>query len=108
MEALRRIKIHKSINASILLFGGERDLMLMLILLCGALIFSSLTIVTTLIGLAVWAAGSIALRQMANIDPQMSKVFMAHWNKYRQPFYLSSSGLNSVGFKAPRKYGAGF
>lgn len=66
-------EIHESLNRPILFLGGERQLVLMLMVIAGVFIISLAKIWTAVIGIALWVLGQWALSKAAKFDPQLSK-----------------------------------
>lgn len=93
---LKPIPIHSALNKPNLFLGGERDLMLMLGLLCALLIFIALTVPTIIMGLCIWGVFASLLRMMAKSDPLMSKIYLnqlkykSFYNAHSTPFILES------------------
>jgi len=86
---LKAIKVHSALNRPNLLLGAERELTLMLGLICTIMVFLALTWQTALLGLFLWTVLISLLRMMAKADPMMSKIYFRHL-RYR-PFYPSHS-----------------
>ena len=86
MEAPREVTIYQSANRPNLLMGCDRELVLMVVLLCAALIFSVATLWGVVIGVCAWVAGVALLSRMAN-------VYLRHV-KYGS-FYPAKSGLRA-------------
>jgi type IV secretion system protein VirB3 len=90
----REITIHQSANRPNQILGGDRELVLISILIAVALGFSLATWWGIVLSIAYWI-GSIALFQrMGKADPMMRRVYMRHI-RYR-PFYPAKSGLHST------------
>lgn len=87
--ALRETKTHRALHRPQMIWGGERELMLSVMVVAGGLIVAAMNIVATVIGLIIWAVSIFALRQMAKADPVMSKVYLRQL-KYRS-FYPAFS-----------------
>jgi len=89
----RTVLIHPAINRPNQLLGGDRELVLVAVLLAGAL---GLSLASWWgVGLAVmfWIGAIGALQRMGKADPQMRQVYLRHI-RYRQ-FYPAKSGLYS-------------
>jgi len=82
---LKAIKVHAALNRPNLLLGAERELTLMLGLICTIMVFLALTWQTALLGIVLWVVLISLLRMMAKADPMMSKVYRRHL-RYK-PFY---------------------
>ena len=86
---LKAIPVHSALNRPNLFLGGDRELMLMLGLMCSLLIFIALTLPTIIIGVFIWLVCSYLLRTMAKADPLMRKIYIRQL-KYVN-FYSSAS-----------------
>jgi len=75
MDELQQTPIYKAINQPVLLFGGERHLVIFLATMSIMLIWMGATLFTFFIGLIIWIIGIYYLREMAKRDPIMSNVF---------------------------------
>jgi type IV secretion system protein VirB3 len=87
--ALRRVPFYRVLWRSHLLFGGERELVLMTTVIAVALPLNGLNIHSLIVGALVWTLGMPVLRWAAKIDPLLSKVYRRHLN-YRR-FYAARS-----------------
>lgn len=65
--------IHEALNRPILLMGGERQLVLMLMVIAGVFIISLANIWCAILGVTLWVIGQWALSKAATYDPQLSK-----------------------------------
>lgn len=85
---LRRIPVYKALNKTNLTLGGERNLVLMVGLICFTLVFAAHSWPLFIIGLSTWFVSIALLRKMANEDPKMSKVYLKHikHQKIYEPF----------------------
>jgi type IV secretion system protein TrbD len=86
---LREVTIHSALNKPNLLFGADRELILVVGLISAVLIFLGMTVPTFVIGVIIWLVFSYALRKIANADPLMRKIYLRQL-KYRK-FYFSHS-----------------
>lgn len=86
---LERARIHRALSRPTLLFGADRELVLVTGLAAIILIFVVLTAVSAIIGFAIWIVIVGLLRMMAKSDPLMRKVYLRHI-RYR-PFYRPTS-----------------
>lgn len=68
-----QVPIHTSLNRPILMMGGERNLVLMLLIVAGVFIFSLAKLWAAGIGVVLWVAGQWALSRAARYDDQLSK-----------------------------------
>lgn len=81
--------IHESLNRPILFMGGERQLVLMLMVIAGVFIISLAKVWTAVFGIALWMAGHWALVRAAKFDPQLSKTGLRSL-RYR-PYYPAAA-----------------
>ena len=98
---LYSVPMYRAANRVMTIFGGERELMLMVILVSVSLIVTGLTWLTTISGALGLTTGVFLLRMMADKDPLMSKVFMRYWFRHSQPIFAASSAPGSNGFRIP-------
>lgn len=86
---LHRVRIHRALSRPNLLFGADRELVLITGLASVILIFVVLTWFSVLFGMAVWIFIVGILRMMAKADPMMRSVYTRHI-RYR-PHYRPTS-----------------
>lgn len=89
---LRRLPIYRSLSRPQLLFGAERELVLVLGMLAAILIFAAQTLLAVISGSALWAVGVCLLRRMAKADPCLSRVYLRHI-RYRSYYPARSHAL---------------
>lgn len=87
---LDRVRIHRALSRPTLLFGADRELVLMTGLTAVILIFVVLTVISTVIGFIIWIVVVGLLRMMAKADPLMRQVYLRHM-KYRSHYRPTSS-----------------
>ena len=75
-EKLTEVTIHSALNTPNLLFGADRELILVVGLISAVLIFLGMTIQTAIIGIVIWLIFSLALRMMAKADPLMRHIYI--------------------------------
>lgn len=92
-DGLIKIKIHSALNKPNLLFGAERELILLLGLFSAMMVFIAMTWQTFIVGIVMWVVLSTLLRMMAKADPMMSKIYL------RQLKYKSFYAAHSTPFK---------
>lgn len=85
---LNRARIHRALSRTALLFGADRELVLITGLCAVILIFVILTPMAAILGGTLWLVAIGALRMMAKADPQMRKIYLRHI-KYRH-YYPST------------------
>ncbi|MGI2036337.1 conjugal transfer protein TrbD [Rhizobium panacihumi] len=87
---LDRVRIHRALSRPTLLFGADRELVLVTGLTAVILIFVVLTVVSAVVGFAIWILVVGALRMMAKADPLMRQVYLRHI-KYRSYYRPTST-----------------
>jgi type IV secretion system protein TrbD len=85
--------IHQSANRPNQLLGGDRELVLVTILVSVSLAFSLATFWGFVVAFAFWIAAIAVLQRMGKADPMLRQVYMRHI-RYR-PFYPAKSGMFS-------------
>ena len=90
MEELQNIDIYSALNKPNLIFGADRELMLITGLISFALIFTGATLITSVIGIALFFVCGLLLRLMAKSDPLMRQIFIRQ-NKYKKFYYPQST-----------------
>jgi type IV secretion system protein VirB3 len=84
--------IHDSLNRPILMMGGERQLVLALIIISGIFFFSLAKLWAAAVGIAMWVIGQWALTRAASYDDQLSKTgprslkYRRHYPAQATPF----------------------
>lgn len=98
----REVIIHQSANRPNQLMGGDRELVLVTILITVSLTFS----IASMWGLAlaaIWhVSATAALKRMGKADPLLRHIYMRHI-RYRA-FYPARSGLYSRCLQPPMKW----
>ena len=87
---LTRVRIHRALSRPNLLFGADRELVLVTGLASVILIFVVLTWFSALFGVVVWIVIVGLLRQMAKADPMMRGVYLRHM-RYRHHYRPTST-----------------
>lgn len=84
MIELRKIPIYQALNRPNLLFGAERELVIIVGIIVFALVFLALSIPAFILGLCLWVVMVGFLRMMAKADPMMSKIYrrQLHFQSY--------------------------
>lgn len=84
---MERARIHRALSRPTLLFGADRELVLITGLAAVILIFVVLTMVSAALGFAIWIVVVGLLRMMAKADPLMRKVYLRHirYRSYYRP-----------------------
>jgi type IV secretion system protein VirB3 len=65
--------MHRSLHRSLLIFGGERELVLMYAITVFTFMFAVLTLWSTVLGVLLWMTGQWGLSRAAVFDPQLSQ-----------------------------------
>ena len=78
ISGLQRHPIHRALSRPNLLWGADRELVLISGLAALILIFVVLTLISALLGVALWMVCIAALRRMAKFDPMMRHVYIRH------------------------------
>ena len=89
----RETVIHQSANRPNQILGGDRELVLVTILVSVSLAFSLATLWGFALALAFWIGAIGVLQRMGKADPMLRQVYMRHI-RYRA-FYPAKSGLFS-------------
>jgi len=98
----REVVIHQSANRPNLLLGGDRELVLITMMIAAGLAFSLASIWG--IGLAIfyWLASMATLQRMGQADPLLRQIYFRHI-RY-SPFYPAKSGINAGSLETPRTW----
>jgi type IV secretion system protein VirB3 len=88
-ESLERVEIYSALNKPNLVFGADRELMLMSGVVAFALFFTGLTMVTTVTAIVLLLVSHFFLKLMAKNDPMMRQIFLKQL-KYSK-FYFARS-----------------
>jgi type IV secretory pathway TrbD component len=89
----REIVIHQSANRPNQILGGDRELVLLTILVSISLAFSLATLWGFALAVAFWIGTIAVLQRMGKADPMLRQAYMRHI-RYRS-FYPAKSGLFS-------------
>lgn len=93
---LREVTIHSALNTPNLLFGADRELILVVGLISAVLVFLGMTLETAIIGIVIWLVFSLALRMMAKGDPITRQIYIRqlkykkHYEAHSTPFFKES------------------
>ena len=85
--------IHQSANRPNQILGGDRELVLLTILVSVSLAFSLATLWGLGLAVGFWIGAIAVLQRMGKADPMLRQIYMRH-NRYRA-FYPAKSGLFS-------------
>lgn len=88
----REVPLFRALNRAQLLFGADREAVIVVGVLAGILIFVIQTWLAFFAGLLLWFGGIILLRAAARYDPLLRRV-MVRSLKYKGLYLGGSSGL---------------
>ncbi|MDR2399297.1 MAG: VirB3 family type IV secretion system protein [Endomicrobium sp.] len=88
-DELIPIPIYSALNKPTLFMGADRELALLLTLICGVMLIVSLSFLVAVTGVILWIIGITLLRMMAKADPIMRKVFVKQ-TKYKRRYNAHS------------------
>ncbi len=93
--ALNVVPIHRSVTRHTHFLGGDREIILMALVIAIAFIFILQTIMATTFGICLWAFTLWSTRIMNKADPHMRDIFL-RYVKYQHyyparstPFYIA-------------------
>ena len=96
----REVIIHQSANRPNQLLGGDRELVLVTIMITGGLAFSLATWWGIGLAAVLWIGSMGALQRMGKADPLLRPVYLRHI-QYRD-FYPAKSGLHGRVAETPK------
>ena len=95
----RETMIHQSANRPNLLLGGDRELVLVMVMIAGGLAFSLASWWGIGLAAALWVASMGALQRMGKADPLLRPVYLRHIRYI--DFYPAKSGLHGQTTETP-------
>src|SRR3954465_10268931 len=98
----REILIHQSANRPNLLLGGDRELVLVMVMIAGGLAFSLASWWGIGLAAALWVGSMGALQRMGKADPPLRPVFLRHI-RYTA-YYPAKSGLHGQNIETPANW----
>ena len=98
----REITIHQSANRPNQILGGDRELVLLSVLVAVSLAFSLASVWGAALSVGFWVSAVAVFQRMGKADPMMRQVYMRHI-RYRS-FYPAKSGLLSQCLPAPSRW----
>jgi type IV secretion system protein VirB3 len=101
-ERPREIVIHQSANRPNQILGGDRELVLLTLLVSVSLAFSLATLWGVALAIGFWLAAVAVLQRMGKANPMLRQVYMRHI-RYR-PFYPAKSALFSRCLQPPSRW----
>lgn len=92
--------INKSLIRYELILGGESELIGVLAVFCGAIVFANMNLINGIIAGGLWFIGLFFLRRLAKIDPIFFKVYQNYlaYQKYypaKTPKWRIGSGYKA-------------
>ena len=97
----RETVIHQSANRPNLLLGGDRELVLVMVMIAGGLAFSLASWWGIGLAVALWIGSMAALQRMGKADPLLRPVYLRHI-RYTA-FYPAKSGLHGQTYRNTRE-----
>ena len=98
----REITIHQSANRPNQILGGDRELVLVSVLVAVSLAFSLASLWGVALSIGFWISAVAVFQRMGKADPMMRHVYMRHI-RYRS-FYPAKSGLFSTCLQTPARW----
>ena len=98
----REITIHQSANRPNQILGGDRELILVSVLVAVSLAFSLASWWGVALSIGFWVSAVAVFQRMGKADPMMRHVYMRHI-RYRS-FYPAKSGLLSTCLQTPARW----
>jgi type IV secretion system protein TrbD len=101
-EKAREIVIHQSANRPNLILGGDRELVLLTIMVAVALGFSLASWWGVGLAAGFWMASIAALQRMGKADPLLRHVYLRHI-RYA-PYYPAKTALGARSIETPANW----
>ena len=98
----REITIHQSANRPNQILGGDRELVLVSVLVAVSLAFSLASWWGVALSIGFWVSAVAVFQRLGKADPMMRHVYMRHI-RYRS-FYPAKSGLLSTCLQTPVRW----
>lgn len=102
LDRTREIVIHQSANRPNQILGGDRELVLVSVLIAVSLAFSLASFWGIAVSIGFWIGAVAVLQRMGKADPMLRQIYMRHI-RYR-PFYPAKSGVLSTCLQTPGKW----
>ena len=96
----RDTMIYQSANRPNLLLGGDRELVLVMVMVSGGLAFSLACWWGVAVAIVLWLVSVAVLQRMGKADPLLRPIYVRHI-RYSS-FYLAKSGLHTLSMETPR------
>lgn len=97
MSELRRTPFHRALHRPNLVFGGEREWMILCLFITGILMITSMNAVSFFVGAIFGLVSVTGLRAMAKADPLMSRVYRRqlayrdYYPTYSRPYRVAKT-----------------
>src|SRR6476469_650096 len=101
-EKPREVVIHQSANRPNLLLGGDRELVLMTVMIAAGLAFSLASCWGIVSAVVFWLGSVAALQRMGKADPLLRHMYLRHI-RYLS-FYPAKSGLHAASAETPKRW----
>lgn len=98
----RETPIHQSANRPNLLLGGDRELVLVMVMISGGLAFSLASWWGIGLAVVLWIGSMAALQRMGKAGPLLRLVYLRHI-RYAA-YYPAKSGLHAQNAETPRNW----
>ena len=95
----REILIHQSVTRPNLILGGDRELVLVMVMITGGLAFSLASWWGIGLAVSLWVGSMWALQRMGKADPLLRPVYLRHIQYVE--FYPAKSGLHGSTAETP-------
>jgi len=98
----REVTIHQSANRPNQILGGDRELVLLAMLVAASLAFSLASLWGVALSIGFWVSSVAVFQRMGKADPMMRHIYMRHIRC--RTFYPAKSGLFSTCLQAPSRW----
>jgi type IV secretion system protein VirB3 len=98
----REVVIHQSANRPNLLLGGDRELVLVTMMIAAGLAFSLATLWGIGLAIVYWISSMAILQRMGKADPLLRKTYFRHIRYLA--FYRAKSGILAASSETPRAW----
>lgn len=98
----REVTIYQSANRPNQILGGDRELILLAILIAVALAFSLASLWGVAVSISFWMSAVAVFQRMGKADPLMRQIYLRHI-RYKT-FYPAKSGLYSTCLEPPGRW----
>lgn len=102
VDTPRETAIHQSANRPNLLLGGDRELVLVMLMISGGLAFSLASWWGIGLAVALWIGSMAALQRMGKADPLLRPVYLRHIRYAAH--YPAKSGLHAQNAETLRNW----